>query len=243
MIEFKDVSLHVDDQDRKTAIVKNINLKFDDNKIYVVTGPNGGGKSTLCKLMMGIYKPTSGKILFEGEDITDLSITERAKRKIGYAFQTPPHFKGMTVRELIELSSRYNTNAIEVPELLADMGLCPKNYMDREVNGNLSGGEIKRIEIATVLARELKLAIFDEPEAGIDLWSFKRLVQTFRNMHKKFNSTIVLVSHQERIINIADEVIVLSGGTVKKRTYKADIIKEIREQAACDYCETCEEKR
>ncbi|KYH35587.1 sulfate/thiosulfate import ATP-binding protein CysA [Clostridium tepidiprofundi DSM 19306] len=243
MIEFKDVSLHIDKQDSNTAIVKNINLKFEDNKIYVVTGPNGGGKSTLCKLMMGIYKPTSGKILFDGEDITNLSITERAKRKIGYAFQQPAHFKGMTVKELIALSARDNPNGVDIPELLADMGLCPKSYLNREVNGNLSGGEIKRIEIATVLARELKLAIFDEPEAGIDLWSFKRLVQTFKNMHKKFNSTIVIVSHQERIINIADEVVVLSGGTVKKRTYKTDIIKEIREQAACDYCETCEEKR
>ncbi|MCY6371883.1 ABC transporter ATP-binding protein [Clostridium ganghwense] len=240
MIEFQNVSLEVGEQDEKVSIVKDINLKLENNKIYVITGPNGGGKSSLCKLMMGIYKPTSGNILFDGEDITQFDITERAKKKIGYAFQQPPHFKGMTVRELLELSSKNNKEKVDIGELLADMGLCPKTYIDREVNGSLSGGELKRIEIASVLARDLKLAVFDEPEAGIDLWSFQRLVETFKNMHNKYNSTIVIISHQERIIDIADEVIVLSNGSIEKRTSREEIIKEIKDQAACDYCETCE---
>ncbi|MCY6484296.1 ATP-binding cassette domain-containing protein [Clostridium aestuarii] len=243
MIEFKNVSLELEEQDAKVEIIKNMNLKLDENKIYVITGPNGGGKSSLCKLMMGIYKPTSGEINFEGEDISNISITERAKRKIGYAFQQPPHFKGMTVKELLELASKENKNKIDISELLADMGLCPKDYINREVNGSLSGGELKRIEIASVIARELRLAIFDEPEAGIDLWSFQRLVETFRNMHKKYKTTIVIISHQERIINIADEVIVLSDGKIQKTTSKEQIIKEIKEQAACDFCGTCEGRR
>lgn len=241
MIEFQNVSLEVTEEpNNKVTILKNINLKLEDHKIYVITGPNGGGKSSLCKLMMGIYKPTSGKIIVDGKDITNLSITERAKNKIGYAFQQPPLFKGMTVKELLELSSRDNKEKIDVSELLADMGLCPKDYIDREVNGSLSGGELKRIEIASVLARELNLSIFDEPEAGIDLWSFQKLVEMFKNCHKKYNSTIVIISHQERIIDIADEVIVLSKGSIEKTTSKEEIIKEIKEQAACEYCGTCE---
>ncbi|WMJ82356.1 ATP-binding cassette domain-containing protein [Clostridium sp. MB40-C1] len=240
MIEFQNVSLEVEEQNDKVTILQDINLKLEDNKIYVITGPNGGGKSSLCKLIMGIYNPTAGKILLDGEDITDLGITERARKKVGYAFQQPPHFKGMTVKELLELSSKDNKEKVEINELLADMGLCPKDYINREVNGSLSGGELKRIEIASVLARELKLAVFDEPEAGIDLWSFQRLVETFKNMHKKYNSTIVIISHQERIIDIADEVIVLSKGTIERTTSKEEIIKEIKDQVACEYCETCE---
>lgn len=240
MIEFQNVSLEVGEQNEKVNIVKDINLKLENNKIYVITGPNGGGKSSLCKLMMGIYKPTSGKILLDEEDITELGITERAKKKIGYAFQQPAHFKGMTVKELLELSSKDNKEKVDISELLADMGLCTKNYIDREINGSLSGGELKRIEIASVLARDLKLAIFDEPEAGIDLWSFQRLVETFKNMHSKYKSTIVIISHQERIIDIADEVIVLSNGSIERTTSKEAIIREIKDQAACDYCETCE---
>ncbi len=240
MIEFQNVSLEVGEQNEKIDIVKDINLKLENNKIYVITGPNGGGKSSLCKLMMGIYKPTSGKIFLDGEDITELGITERAKKKVGYAFQQPPHFKGMTVKELLELSSKDNEEKVDISELLADMGLCTKNYIDREINASLSGGELKRIEIASVLSRDLKLAIFDEPEAGIDLWSFQRLVETFKNMHSKYKSTIVIISHQERIIDIADEVIVLSNGSIERTTSKEAIIREIKDQAACDYCETCE---
>ncbi|MCY6959749.1 ABC transporter ATP-binding protein [Clostridium brassicae] len=240
MIEFQNVSLEVEEQNDKVTILHDINLKLEDNKIYVITGPNGGGKSSLCKLIMGIYNPTDGKILLDGEDITELGITERARKKIGYAFQQPPHFKGMTVKELLELSSKDNKEKVDITELLADMGLCPKDYINREVNGSLSGGELKRIEIASVLARELKLAVFDEPEAGIDLWSFQRLVETFKNMHKKYNSTIVIISHQERIIDIADEVIVLSKGSIERTTSKEEIIKEIKDQVACEYCETCE---
>lgn len=240
MIEFQNVSLEFEEQNDKVNILKDINLKLEENKIYVITGPNGGGKSSLCKLMMGIYNPTDGKILLDGEDITEMGITKRAKKKIGYAFQQPPHFKGMTVKELLELSNKDNKEEVDINELLADMGLCPKDYINREVNGSLSGGELKRIEIASVLARDLKVAVFDEPEAGIDLWSFQRLVETFKGMHKKYNSTIVIISHQERIIDIADEVIVLSKGSIERTVTKDEIIKEIKEQAACEYCETCE---
>jgi Fe-S cluster assembly ATP-binding protein len=243
MIEFKNVSLELEEQNKKVEIIKNLNLKLEKNKIYVITGPNGSGKSSICKLMMGIYKPTSGTISFEGEDITELNITERAKKKIGYAFQQPPCFKGITVKELLELASTENKENINISELLADMGLCPKDYINRDVNGSLSGGELKRIEIATVIARRLKLAVFDEPEAGIDLWSFQKLVETFKNIHEKYETTIVIISHQERIINIADKVIVLSDGKIKKTSSKEQIINEIRQQAACDFCETCKERR
>lgn len=243
MLELKNLSLEVEENDKKISILDNINLTLQDNKIYVITGPNGGGKSSLCKMMMGIYKPTSGNIILDGEDITKLDITGRANKQIGYAFQQPPHFKGMTVRELLNLSGKDSKEKIDVHELLNNVGLCTKDYIDREINSSLSGGELKRIEIASVLARDLKLAIFDEPEAGIDLWSFQRLVETFTNMHKERNTTIVIISHQERIINLADEVIVLSNGRIQKTTSKEEIINEIKSQAACDYCGTCETGR
>ncbi|WP_070111160.1 ABC transporter ATP-binding protein, partial [Clostridium acetireducens] len=239
MIEFKNISLQVQEKDSKVSILNNINLELDENKIYVITGPNGGGKSSFCKVMMGMYKPTSGQIIFDGKDITNLDITERAKLGIGYAFQQPPRFKGMTVRELLELSAKNNQRDVNVCELLLDVGLCSQDYIDREVNGSLSGGELKRIEIASILARDLKLAVFDEPEAGIDLWSFRRLVDTFKQMHKNSKATIVIISHQERIIELADEIIVLSGGTIKEKTSKEKILEEIKNQANCDFCESC----
>ncbi|ABK62279.1 MULTISPECIES: ABC transporter ATP-binding protein [Clostridium] len=243
MLELKNLSLEVEENDKKISILDNINLTLQDNKIYVITGPNGGGKSSLCKMMMGIYKPTSGNIILDGEDITKLDITGRANKQIGYAFQQPPHFKGMTVRGLLNLAGKDSKEKVDVHELLNNVGLCTKDYIDREINSSLSGGELKRIEIASVLARDLKLAIFDEPEAGIDLWSFQRLVETFTNMHKERNTTIVIISHQERIINLADEVIVLSNGKIQKTTSKEEIISEIKAQAACDYCGTCETGR
>lgn len=243
MLELKHLSLQVEQDDKKISILDDINLTLQDNKIYVITGPNGGGKSSLCKMMMGIYKSSSGNIILDGEDITGCDITERAKRKIGYAFQQPPHFKGMTVRSFLNLAGKDSEKKVDVHELLTAVGLCTKDYIDREINSSLSGGELKRIEIASVLARDLKLAIFDEPEAGIDLWSFQRLVETFTNMHNSRNTTIVIISHQERIINLADEVIVLSDGKIKKTTSKEEIISEIKAQAACDYCGTCETRR
>lgn len=243
MIEFKNLSLQVDENDKKIDILNNINLKLQNNKIYVITGPNGGGKSSLCKVMMGIYKPTSGSISLDGEDITKLNITERAQKKVGYAFQQPPYFKGMTIRELLQLAAKDSKDKVDIAELLTDVGLCPKDYLNRQINSSLSGGELKRIEIASVLARDLKVAIFDEPEAGIDLWSFRRLVETFTNMHNNSDTTIVIISHQERIINLADEVILLSDGKVQKTTSREEIINDIKNQAACDYCKTCETRR
>ncbi|GAA0178541.1 ATP-binding cassette domain-containing protein [Clostridium sediminicola] len=243
MFQLKNLNYKINDGEEIRSILNDINFELEENKIYVITGPNGGGKSTLCKLMMGITKPTSGQIYFEGKDISNFDITERANLGIGYAFQQPAHFKGMKVRELLEIASRNNVSVSDVGELIADVGLCPKNYLDREVNGNLSGGELKRIEIATVLGRELKVAIFDEPEAGIDLWSFQKLVDTFLSYHKKFSTTIVIISHQERIIQMADEVIVMKDGTIARTTSKSQIISEIKSEAACDYCITCGERR
>lgn len=243
MFQLKDLNYKINNGKDNLSILKEINFELEENKIYVITGPNGGGKSTLSKLMMGIIKPSTGKIFFEGKDITNFDLTERARIGIGYAFQQPAHFKGMKVRELLEIASKKNSSVSDVGELIADVGLCPKNYLDREVNGNLSGGELKRIEIATVLGRNLKLAIFDEPEAGIDLWSFQKLVDTFLKYHKEFNTTIVIISHQERIIQMADEVIVMKDGAIARTTSKSQIINEIKAEAACDYCITCGERR
>ena len=213
MLEFQNVSLKVDENGKEITILDDINLELRENKIYVITGPNGGGKTTLSKLLMGIRKPTSGKIIFDNNDITNMDITKRAKLGIGYAFQQPPRFKGLKVRELLELAAKADDNMdVDLCKLLIDVGLCPQDYMEREINNSLSGGELKRIEIATILARKLKLAVFDEPEAGIDLWSFQKLVETFKKLHEESKVTLVIISHQERIIELADEVIVIADG-------------------------------
>ena len=196
-------------------IIKDLNLVLEDKTFAVITGPNGGGKTTLAKLIMGLEKPTSGKIYWNEQDITDLSVTERAKLGVSYGFQQPPRFKGVTVYDLLKAASGRDMTRLECCEYLTQVGLCARDYINREVNGSLSGGELKRIEIATVLARDTVLSVFDEPEAGIDLWSFKSLIEVFERMRSaNSDRTIIVISHQERILNIADEIIVLGGGNI-----------------------------
>ena len=209
MLQFKDVSFVVGDK----AILKNINLEIDD-RFVAITGPNGSGKSTLAKLIAGINTPTSGRIYMDGVDITDLSITERANAGISFAFQQPVRFKGITVKDLISLAAGKKTSVAEACSYLSEVGLCAKDYVNREVDASLSGGELKRIEIAMINARGTKLSVFDEPEAGIDLWSFNNLIKVFENMHERTKGMILIISHQERILNIADKIVVLAGGEV-----------------------------
>ena len=228
MLEFKNVSFSVNDNSGKFDIINDLNLTVQDNKFTVITGPNGGGKSTLAKLIAGIIKPTSGRICFNGEDITDKSITERANLGIGFAFQQPVRFKGITGLDLLRIASGRNLSAKGACSYLSEVGLCANDYIDREVNASLSGGELKRIEIATVLARDIKFAVFDEPEAGIDLWSFQNLIKIFEKMQtSRKDMTIMIISHQERILDIADEIILLSNGKVEKQGTKSDILPKI----------------
>ncbi len=226
MLELKNISFTAENEDGSKDIIKNLNLKIDDSFV-VITGPNGGGKSTLAKLIAGIIKPTSGQILLDGEDITELSITDRAKKGISFAFQQPVRFKGITVHDLISLSSGRDVSIAEACDYLSQVGLCARDYVSREVNASLSGGELKRIEIATVLARSTKISIFDEPEAGIDLWSFKSLINVFEKMHDNLGGSIIIISHQERILNIADKVIVLANGTLKAEGTRDEILPEL----------------
>lgn len=212
MLELKDICFERDGK----RILDNINLKIEKNKFIAITGPNGGGKSTLAKIIMGIQKPDSGKIYFNGEDITDLDISKRANKGISFAFQQPVKFKGITVKDLISLSVGKNVKFSDACKYLSDVGLCPRDYMSREINSSLSGGELKRIEIATVVARNSELTIFDEPEAGIDLWSFNNLISVFENMYNKINGSIVIISHQERILRIADKIILIANGKIEK---------------------------
>ncbi len=223
MLELKDVCFARDGK----QILDHVNFKIDDKRFVVITGPNGGGKSTIAKMIMGIEKPDSGKIIFNGEDITDKSISERANLGIGFAFQQPVRFKGITVADLMELSMGRKTKFTENCDILSSVGLCSKDYLKREINASLSGGELKRIEIATVVARGTALSIFDEPEAGIDLWSFNNLIEVFENMSKTIQGSIVIISHQERILNIADEVILVEKGKVKQIGKKDDILPEL----------------
>ena len=233
MLELKNVSF-VSTQGKETKeIINNISLKIDE-RFVVITGPNGGGKSTLTKLIMGLYRPTSGQILFNGEDITNMSITDRAKLGIGYAFQQPVKFKGLTVGDLIKLASGKDLSVGESCAYLSEVGLCAREYVDREVNASLSGGELKRIEIAISLARGSKLSIFDEPEAGIDLWSFNNLIDVFEKMHKKINGTILIISHQEKILNIADRIIVLEKGSVKHDGTKESVMPKLFTKPTCE---------
>ena len=228
MLELKNVSFGAQSDGKHKEIIDGVDLSIPDNKFIVITGPNGGGKSTLAKLIAGIEKPTAGRIIFDGEDITEKSITERAKMGIGFAFQQPVRFKGITVLDLLRMAEGRNLSVSEACAYLSEVGLCAKDYISREVNSSLSGGELKRIEIATILARNVKLALFDEPEAGIDLWSFKNLIRIFENMRSKDKSrTVVVISHQERILSIADEIIVLADGKLVKRGTKEEILPEI----------------
>lgn len=213
--------------DNGRDIIKDISLEIPDGKLVVVTGPNGGGKTTLAKVVAGLVTPDSGKIYFDDEDITGLDITERAKRGISYAFQQPVRFKGLTVRDLLELAAGKNLNEAEICSLLGKVGLCTHDYIDREVDASLSGGEIKRIEIATVLARNTKLSIFDEPEAGIDLWSFSGLVDVFGELKNKIKGTLLIISHQERILEIADEIVVVSDGTIRTAGTAKEVLPKL----------------
>ncbi len=232
MLEFKNVSYETPEG---KAILKNVSLKIDD-RFVAVTGPNGSGKSTMAKLIAGIYMPTSGQILLDGEDITHLSITERAKKGISFAFQQPVRFKGITVKDLISMASGKKISVAEACSYLSEVGLCAKDYVGREVDGSLSGGELKRIEIAMINARGTKLSVFDEPEAGIDLWSFNNLIQVFRSMYERTRGTILIISHQERILDIADKIIVISGGEVAAYGAKNEILPELLNvQAGCRF--------
>ena len=225
MLELKNISFNAGD---KTDIIKNISLNIDENKFTVITGPNGGGKSTLARLIAGIIKPTDGKIYFYGNDITDMGITERAKLGIGFAFQQPVRFKGLSVMDLLKIAAGRELNMDEACRYLSEVGLCAKDYINREINASLSGGELKRIEIATVIARDVKLAIFDEPEAGIDIWSFNNLINIFEKMRQeRSDSAIIVISHQERILNIADDIIVIADGQVRKKGNRETIMPDI----------------
>lgn len=222
MLELRDISYHVDDGKGKD-ILNHINLKIEE-RFTAITGPNGGGKSTLAKMIAGIIKPTEGQIFMDGEDITDMSITDRARLGISFAFQQPVRFKGITVLDLIRLASGRNVSIEDACQYLSEVGLCARDYIKREVNASLSGGELKRIEIATVMARGTKLSVFDEPEAGIDLWSFQNLIQVFEQMHEQTKGSIVIISHQERILNIADKIVVIADGAVTAEGKKEEIL-------------------
>lgn len=225
MLQIKNLSFTVNDNSAGKEIIKNISLEIPDGKLIVITGPNGGGKSTLAKLIAGIEKPTSGQILFNGEDITDMSITERAKKGIAFAFQQPVKFKGIRVLDLIRLAAGRKLTIADACVYLSMVGLCAREYIDREVNSSLSGGELKRIEIATVLARKSMLTLFDEPEAGIDLWSFGNLIEVFRKQREEIaDRSIMIISHQERILNIADKIIVLGSGEIEKQGDRDEIL-------------------
>lgn len=237
MLELKNISFSVSEKKEEIGILKNVNLTIEDGKFIVITGPNGGGKSTLAKVIAGIEKPTKGQILWNGEDITQWSVTERAKAGISYAFQQPVRFKGITVFDLIQLATGNRITVEEACRYLAEVGLCAKDYVRREVNASLSGGELKRIEIATVMARATKLTVFDEPEAGIDLWSFQKLIGVFEKLHEVNNGSILIISHQERILNIADEIVMIADGQITARGRKEDILPDILEKTASCSCQ------
>ena len=239
MLELKDISFQVNDETADKEILKNINLKIED-RFVAITGPNGGGKSTLAKLIAGIVPPTSGQLLLDGADITGLSITERARKGISFAFQQPVRFKGLTVKDLITLASGKDISISQACSYLSEVGLCAKDYIDREVNDSLSGGELKRIEIAMIIARGTKLSIFDEPEAGIDLWSFNNLIQVFENMYQKINGSILIISHQERILNIADRIIVIADGEVSTAGSREEVLPKLL--GSSEACSTLMEK-
>ncbi|MBQ3490705.1 MAG: ATP-binding cassette domain-containing protein [Clostridia bacterium] len=234
MLELRNISFSADTENGTKGILKNINLTVDE-RFVAITGPNGGGKSTLAKVIAGILTPTSGQIILDGEDITNLSITERARKGISFAFQQPVRFKGITVKDLITLAAGRKIGVSEACSYLSEVGLCARDYINREVNASLSGGELKRIEIATVLARGTKLSLFDEPEAGIDLWSFNNLIKVFENLHEKQGGSIFIISHQERILNIADKIVVVANGEISQIGSKDEVLPALlgKANAAC----------
>ena len=239
MLELKNISFRAVSENSEREILKNINLSIDE-RFVAITGPNGGGKSTLAKIIAGIIKPSEGEIFLDGENITSMSVTERAKKGISFAFQQPVRFKGITVKDLITIASGKKIGIAEACTYLSEVGLCARDYINREVNASLSGGELKRIEIATILARGTNLSVFDEPEAGIDLWSFGNLITVFENMYEKINGSILIISHQERILNIADKIIVIAGGEVSKIGTKDEILPGLLNSAGS--CKTLTDK-
>ena len=233
MLELKNISYTVTDENGgEKQILKDISLTLDE-RFVAFTGPNGGGKSTLAKVIAGILQPTAGRIYLDGEDITDLSVTDRAKKGVSYAFQQPVRFKGITVRDLITMAAGKPLKVSDACAYLSEVGMCARDYIDREVNASLSGGELKRIEIATILARGTSLSIFDEPEAGIDLWSFNSLIKVFQNMYEKTKGSILIISHQERILNIADRIVVIADGQVQKTGEKDDVLPKLLAAESC----------
>lgn len=225
MLELRDIKFHVtDDNGVVKNIINGVNLTIDESKFVAITGPNGSGKSTLAKLIVGIFQPTSGQILYNGTDITHMSISDRAKLGISFAFQQPVRFKGIRVIDLLRMASGKQLSTLEACEFLSEVGLCARDYINREVDGSLSGGELKRIEIATIIARGTELSVFDEPEAGIDLWSFNSLIKVFEKMQKNNKNSILIISHQERILDIADEIILLDGGLIRAHGSKEEIM-------------------
>ena len=238
MLELRNVSFLVDDEGKDKEIIRDVSLTVPDRKLVVVTGPNGGGKSTLARLIAGIEKPTSGRVFFNGEDITERNVTERAQAGIAYAFQQPVRFKGIRVLDLIRIAAGKTLSVSDACQYLSSVGLCARDYVDREVNASLSGGELKRIEIATVLARKAALFVFDEPEAGIDLWSFRNLIEVFRKLRGDIqDSSILIISHQERILSIADEIIVLRDGRVVNHGARADVYPQLIKAETDVMCE------
>jgi len=240
MLELQHISYDVEQDGDNKGILHDIDLTISE-RFVAITGPNGGGKSTLAKVIAGIYTPTQGRILLDGEDITGLSITERARKGISFAFQQPVRFKGLTVKDLITLASGKDIGVSEACGYLSEVGLCAKDYIDREVDASLSGGELKRIEIATIMARSTSLSVFDEPEAGIDLWSFANLIQVFEHLHEKINGSILIISHQERILNIADRIVVLADGRVVNDGPRKNILPTLL-GGAPEVCEALSEK-
>ncbi len=238
MLELKNISFSVttEEERKEKGILKNINLTVDQDSFVVITGPNGGGKSTLAKIIMGIEKPTEGKILFHGKDITNLDINERAQLGIGFAFQQPVRFKGLTVKDLLYLATRKEMNTEELCTYLSEVGLCAADYINREINASLSGGELKRIEIAMLRARGVELSLFDEPEAGIDLWSFQNLIRVFEQIRDEKHGAVVIISHQERILEIADQIVIISDGEIAESGTKEEILpKLLSNSSACKF--------
>ena len=234
MLELKHVSFRVENErGEEKDILKDVSLEIS-GRFVAVTGPNGGGKSTLAKVIAGIYQPTEGQIFFNGEDITNKSITERARMGISYAFQQPVRFKGLTVRDLVSLAAGKTLSVTEVCAYLSEVGLCAREYVDREVNASLSGGDLKRIEIAMIMARGTAFTVFDEPEAGIDLWSFNNLIQVFQKMYEKHSGSILIISHQERILNIADTIVVIADGEVRRVGSRDEVLPSLlKEESVC----------
>lgn len=240
MLELRNICYGVESDGEQKEILKNVSLTIDEHFV-AITGPNGGGKSTLAKMIAGIIQPTGGQILLDGEDITELNITERAKKGISFAFQQPVHFKGLTVKDLISIAAGKTMNVNEICNILSEVGLCARDYIDREINSSLSGGELKRIEIAMILARGTKMSIFDEPEAGIDLWSFNSLIRVFEKMRDEIHGTILIISHQEKILEIADKVIVISAGEIEKIGTREEILPTLLYTAGS--CKTLMDKQ